>query len=35
MQAVGLDQWLEEQRERVRRGFIYTDIRYRVERTEE
>jgi hypothetical protein len=35
MRAVGLDQWLEEQRERVRRGFIYTDIRYRVERTEE
>jgi hypothetical protein len=33
MQAVGLAQWLDEQRERARRGFIYTDIRYRVEST--
>jgi len=28
MRTVGLEQWLEEQRERERRGFIYTDIRY-------
>lgn len=28
LQAVGLEQWLEEQRERVRRGVVYADIRY-------
>lgn len=31
MQVVGLVQWLEEQRERAHRGFVHTDIRYRVE----
>jgi hypothetical protein len=31
MQVVGLEQWLDEQRERARRGFIYTDIRYRLD----
>jgi hypothetical protein len=31
MQAVGLEQWLQEQEERARRGVIYTDTRYRVE----
>jgi hypothetical protein len=31
MHAVGLDHWLDEQLDRKRRGFIYTDIRYRVE----
>jgi hypothetical protein len=31
MQVVGLEQWLEEQRERWRRGFSYTDSRYQVE----
>jgi hypothetical protein len=31
LQAVGLDQWLDEQRERARRGFAYADIRYRAE----
>jgi hypothetical protein len=28
LQAVGLDRWLEEQAERVRRGVIYADTRY-------
>jgi hypothetical protein len=28
MQAFGMAQWLDEQRERQRRGFIYTDSRY-------
>jgi len=28
LQAVGLEQWLSEQRERARRGFVYADIRY-------
>jgi hypothetical protein len=31
MRAVGQEQWLEEQLERKRRGFIYTDVRYSVE----
>jgi hypothetical protein len=31
LQAVGLEQWLEEQEERARRGVCYADIRYRVE----
>ena len=30
LQAVGLDQWLDEQQERAGRGFVYADIRYRV-----
>lgn len=34
MQAVGLEQWLEEQEERARRCFVYTDIRYRVDEPE-
>jgi hypothetical protein len=28
LQVVGLEQWLEEQQERARRGFVYADIRY-------
>ena len=28
MRAVGLEQWLDEQRTRWHRGLIYTDIRY-------
>lgn len=28
LQAVGLEQWLGEQAERVRRGVVYADIRY-------
>jgi hypothetical protein len=35
MGAVALDQWLEEQLERKRRGFIYADSRYQVEQTGE
>lgn len=31
MKAVGLEQWLIEQKERVRRGVVYADIRYQVE----
>jgi hypothetical protein len=31
LQAVGLEQWLSEQQERARRGFVYADIRYHVE----
>lgn len=31
MQAVGLEQWLSEQEERVRRGVVYVDIRYRAD----
>ena len=34
MQAVGLEQWLAEQVERVARGVVYADIRYQVEETE-
>ncbi len=34
LQAVGLEQWLSEQQERARRGFVYADIRYRVEEAE-
>jgi len=30
LQAVGLAQWLDEQEERVRRGVVYADIRYKV-----
>jgi hypothetical protein len=30
LQAVGLEQWLAEQEERVRRGVVYADIRYSV-----
>jgi hypothetical protein len=33
LQAVGLEQWLSEQEERVRRGVIYADIRYKVDET--
>jgi hypothetical protein len=29
LQAVGLEQWLDEQRERAQRDFVYADIRYR------
>jgi hypothetical protein len=28
LQAVGLARWLEEQRERARRGVVYADMRY-------
>lgn len=28
LQAVGLEKWLAEQEERVRRGVVYADIRY-------
>jgi hypothetical protein len=28
LQAAGLAQWLAEQEERRRRGFVYADIRY-------
>ena len=31
LQLVGLEQWLTEQRERVRRGVVYTDMRYTVD----
>lgn len=31
LQVVGLEQWLGEQEERAQRGFVYADIRYRVE----
>ena len=34
MKAVGLEQWLTEQKERVRRGVAYADIRYQVEDAE-
>jgi hypothetical protein len=34
LQAVGLEQWLGEQKERARRGFVYADVRYRVQETE-
>jgi len=34
LQAIGLEQWLSEQQERARRGFVYADIRYRVEEAE-
>jgi len=30
LKAVGLDQWLTEQKERARRGVVYADIRYQV-----
>jgi hypothetical protein len=30
LRAVGLEQWLAEQKERARRGFVYADIRYHV-----
>ena len=30
MKAVGLEQWLVEQKERARRGVVYADIRYQV-----
>jgi hypothetical protein len=33
LQAVGLERWLDEQRERARR-VVYADIRYRVEEAE-
>jgi len=33
LQAVGLGQWLSEQEERVRRGVVYADIRYRADET--
>ncbi len=29
LQLVGLEQWLQEQDERVRRGVVYADLRYR------
>jgi hypothetical protein len=31
LQAVGLEQWLTEQEERMRRGVVYADIRYQVD----
>ncbi|MDY7042301.1 MAG: DUF3795 domain-containing protein [Chloroflexota bacterium] len=31
LQAVGLERWLSEQEERVRRGVVYADLRYQVE----
>lgn len=31
LQTVGLEQWLDEQKERTRRGVCYADIRYRVD----
>jgi hypothetical protein len=34
LQAVGLEQWLDEQKERARRGFVYADIRYGVDEAE-
>jgi hypothetical protein len=34
LQAVGLEQWRDEQRERAQRGVVYADIRYRVEESE-
>ena len=34
LQAVGLEQWLEEQQERVRRGVVYADTRYEVDDAE-
>ncbi len=34
LQAVGLARWLEEQRERVRRGVVYADFRYDVDADE-
>lgn len=34
LQSVGLEQWLAEQVERVARGVVYADIRYRVEETD-
>jgi hypothetical protein len=33
MEAVGLDQWLAEQRQRFRRSFIYADVRYPIDPT--
>jgi len=30
MKAVGLEQWILEQQDRVRRGVVYADIRYRI-----
>jgi hypothetical protein len=35
LQSVGLEQWLDEQEERARRGVVYADIRYQVHDTEE
>lgn len=35
MQAVGLEQWLAEQEERVRRGVVYADIRYQMHKPED
>jgi hypothetical protein len=32
LQAVGLVQWLDEQEERARRGVVYADIRYPMEK---
>ena len=29
LQTAGLEQWIDEQKERVRRGVVYADIRYR------
>jgi hypothetical protein len=29
-----LEQWLEEQQERARRGFVYADIRYQPSESE-
>lgn len=29
LQTAGLDRWIDEQKERVRRGVVYADIRYR------
>jgi hypothetical protein len=34
LQAVGLEQWLADQEERVRRGVVYADIRYSVHQPE-
>jgi hypothetical protein len=33
LQAVGLDRWLDEQEERVRRGVVYADTRFAVGET--
>jgi len=32
LQRVGLEQWLREQKERAQRGFVYADIRYKVDK---
>jgi hypothetical protein len=34
LRAVGMEQWRREQDERVRRGFVYADVRYRAETPE-